>query len=507
MGEYSIHSGANVLLAQPVGQRVPQVTPDIGLGFLATSLRNRGHRVDLVDCVCEGFSQDDFARYLRANRFDVVGIKVFSTDLESTRQMLANVRLENPKAVTVIGGPHPSGSPEDVLLDVPEADYAFRGEGENGLVALIEHLAKNDVAAESLAGIPGLIFREDDAIHVNAPDLERDLERLGIPAWDLIDPRKYERFEKLWIFQKRRTVASLQVVRGCPFACAFCACHTITGRVVRFRSVELVMKELRILHEDYGVREFQIIDDFFTAKRSYVMEFCAALEREGLDMVWCCPHGLRVDSLDAELLRTMEGAGCYGTSVGIESGSQRILDFVNKRITPDLVREKLQLIAKETDWITQGAFILGFPTETREEILETIDFAASLPLHCIVMTPFKVYRGTALYNYLHAQQKTAKVAHSVREAYVVDYAPDGMTQEELAGLIRKAYWRFFSNPSRVLSLLRHLHSPAQLRMLLGKLRLRMLPEVARPDVLPRSVSANGDSGETSPDRPSLPRRS
>lgn len=499
MGEYAIHSGANVLLAQPVGQWVPQVTPDIGLGFLATSLRNRGHRVDLVDCVCEGFSQDDFARYLRANRFDVVGIKVFSTDVESTRQMLANVRVENPKAVTVLGGPHPSGSPEDVLLDVPEADYAFRGEGENGLVALIEHLAKNDVAAESLAGIPGLIFREDDAIHVNPPDLERDLERLGIPAWDLIDPRKYERYEKLWSFQKRKTVASLHVVRGCPFACAFCACHTITGRVTRFRSVELVMKELRMLHDDYGVREFQIIDDFFTAKRSYVMEFCAALEREGLDMLWCCPHGLRVDSLDAELLRTMEGAGCYGTSVGIESGSQRILDFVNKRITPDLVREKLELIAAETNWIVQGSFILGFPTETREEILETIDFAASLPLHSIIMTAFRVYRGTALCDYLQAQQENGNVAYSKRDSYVVEYAPDGMTREELAGFIRKAYWRFYANPSRTFSLLRHLHSPAQIRMLMRKLLVRMLPKVARPGVAAHSVSANGDSGEGNPE--------
>ncbi len=472
-GEPSVLRNNNVLLAIPIGQGVPQVTPDLGLAFLATALRESGFQVSILDCQRNGFCLGDFEEYLRANDFSVVGLKIFSTELEVARQMLDAVQLMDSSTLTLLGGPHPSGSPGDVLVDIGQADYAFCGEAEIGLPRLLKHVADGSLSPGALSEIPGLIFRDNGAAQTNPPGRVQDLDELGMPAWDLIDPRDYRRHEKLWAFQKRRIVAPLHIVRGCPYECGFCACHTITGRKVRFRGLDLVMRELRVLYEKYDVREFQIVDDFFSADRDYVLEFCERFKKEDLDMLWCCPHGLRLDSLDAELLHAMEDAGCYGTSVGIESGSQRILDFIKKRLTTAVIREKIELIANETNWIIQGSFILGFPTETRQEIFETIKFADSLALDNVLFTGFRVYKGTPLYDYLKDKNENGDVDYSILDAYKIEYAPDGMTIKELSSMIRGAYWKFFCKPSRLFTLLKHMHSPGQIRMLLQKIKWRM----------------------------------
>ncbi len=461
-----------VLLAQPIAHGIPQLTPDIGVGFLAARLRSYGYEVSALDCVREKTNLAEFTRFVKQGGFGVVGLKLFSTDIASARDMLEAVKQVSPHSVTLLGGPHPSGSPDEVLEQIPFADYAFRGEAELGLPILLEQLEHGDCQREQLDAIPGLIFRTGEGIQANEAGYLENLDVLGIPAWDLIDPRLYEKHEKLWSFQKRKTVAPLHVVRGCPYACGFCACHTITSRIVRFRGLDLVMRELRLLYDEYGVREFQLVDDFFSANRKYVMEFCQELQRQKLDVAWCCPHGLRLDSLDAELLHVMQDAGCYGTSVGIESGSQRVLDFINKRLTKDLVRQKLELIKNETNWLVQGSFILGFPTETREEMEETVAFAVSLPLDSIIMTSFRIYKGTPLFDYL--ARTTGETEYSKRDAYKIEYAPEGMTVPELKKIIQHAYWRFYRKPERIATLLRYLNRPRHMLMLAGKVRRRLL---------------------------------
>ena len=108
-----------VLLALPVGHSVPQLTPDVGLGFLATALRAKGFTVTILDCVCEKFGHDDFSRYVESHDFGAIGIKLFSSQLESGRRMLETIRRVSPGTITLLGGPHPSGSPEDVLSEMP----------------------------------------------------------------------------------------------------------------------------------------------------------------------------------------------------------------------------------------------------------------------------------------------------------------------------------------------------------------------------------------------------
>ncbi len=470
----------SVLLALPIARGHPLVTPDLGLGFLATVLRDKGWNVAVRDFPCERLSLQAFAAYIDSNDFAVIGFKLFSNDLHSPREMMKTIRRLKPSTTIVLGGPHPSCSPEDVLIAFPEADYAFWGEAEETLPVLLELVTQNEATPERLAPIAGLIFRIHDSVQVNQPAHPRDLDRIGIPAWDLIDPRKYENRMGLWPLKRHPRAATLHAVRGCANDCAFCTAHRITGRTVRFRSIGLVMQELKMLHDDYGVREFHIIDDAFTADHDYAMEFCAALNRSGLDLVWACPIGLRLDSLSSELLKAMEASGCYAAVVGIESGSQRILDFVRKGLTLETIREKTALIARETNWILGGFFVLGFPTETREEIYQTINFAAELPLDTALFGGYHLVKGTDTYRYVRREEKPSDTEFSpIREygdLHVLDYAPEGMSKAELAALVRRAYWKFFlSRPSRILRLIGWSRRPWQLASLARRFGRVMLP--------------------------------
>ncbi|MBN2381893.1 cobalamin-dependent protein [bacterium] len=465
----------DILLSQPLLKGWKQAMPDLGLAFLAVALQQNGFRVEFLDCICQDITETEFFNFVRERQFGAIGFKLFSMDMDTVRRWTDTIRQICPQTIVLLGGPHPSCSPDDVLETFPSVDFAFRGEAEEGLPRLLELLETGTLAPEQLSGVPGLIYRQDGSVRVNEQGQIQDLATLGLPAWELMDPRAYQHFENLWIFQKRPVVAPLHISRGCPFSCGFCSAHTISGRKVRFRPIELVIEEIKLLHRNYGVEEFHITDDYFSSQREYVLKFCQALERLDFDISWCCPIGIRIEALTPEIVRAMEKAGCYGTSVGIESGSTRILKLINKQIKIDQVRQNLEMIAQETNWLIQGFFILGLPSETREEIKATIDFACSLPLHLAAFSPFRVSKGTALYDYLIEQNEISEVNWSAVNVDQIGYAPKGMTIPELITLRRQAYVKFYSKPSRAFALLKQLRYPRQRKVFFEMAKRRLLP--------------------------------
>ncbi len=467
-----------VLLVQPVlkGQLM-QATPDLGLGFLATALRRDGYEVEILDCICKGWSIEDFAAYIKRHEFGMAGFKIFSLDLESARRMICALKEAHPQTHVVLGGPHPSCSPHDVLDTFPEADYALQGEGETALPMLLRRL-EEDAPKEMFMEIPGLVYRLDGGICVRPSQPVADLDMLGIPAWDLINPHHYIHSLGMWPIARNRITAPLHLTRGCPFTCRFCAGRPLTGQTVRMRSIGMVMKELHLLADEYGIREFHLIDDMVTYDRDYMLRFCAALKQEKLNMNWACPMGLRLDSLDAEMLHAMEDAGCYGAGVGIESGRQRILDFIDKGTTIEALRRNVGMVRQETKWLLVGFFIIGLPTETREDIEETINFACSLPLDAIQMITFMPLRGTPLHDYVLQELKTREDGEAppreCGDIHVRYYAPIGMTKQEVTSLLRKANWKFLlSRPSRIFRMLLNVRHFWQLSRLARVARLRL----------------------------------
>jgi radical SAM superfamily enzyme YgiQ (UPF0313 family) len=448
-----------IVLMNPIRERTDHVAPDIGLGYLATWLRKDGHEVAILD---SNNIKLDFAALIRkisTLQPDLVGIKLFTQDLGSVKKTLRLLKEHNESIVTVVGGAHPSALPEHTLRTLNDVDYAFKGEAEIGFPKLLQFLAGKC----GLDEVPGLVWRDGEGVRVNCQLFVDNLDDLGMPAWDLLDPREYS--DTAETFRKAFPAAPISITRGCPFPCTYCAGSTISGKPIRTRSTENVLAEMQFLMDNYGVREFNIADDNFTHNRQVVEAFCRGIIDRGWNIHWSGSTGIRLDSLDENLLGLMRRSGCYSFYVGIESGSQRILDMMKKRLNLDQIRKGVEMISK-SGILVSGFFIIGYPGETRDDILKTIGFARSLPLFKAHFFHFTALPATEAYETLLRQGKISGPDDSM--FMDVSYVPEGLSAKELKELLRKAYLDFYLRPTVILSLLRRLSSPEQLKLIARK---------------------------------------
>lgn len=353
-----------------------EIIPPFGLGYLAEAIRRAGHRVTIVDALREGLREQDLVARLRSLDPDLAGFLLFSKDLSVLRPLLRSVRAALPRTLTIVGGPHPSAVPEETLSHFGEPlDFAFAGEAESPFPLFLERM--DGTGHPDFSGVPGLVWRTPEGIRANGRQIEPDLDSLQV-AWDLIPTDRYPRAPH-GAYYRQFPIAPIITSRGCPFLCTFCSAERVSGRRMRRCSVESVIEKIERLHRIYGVREIHIEDDNFTGQKEFVLAFCEALRRKVPGISWACPNGVRLDLLDREMLRAMKEAGLYFLSVGVESGSNRVLRLMKKSLTVERIEEKVRLI-HEAGIGVAGFFMLGFPGETVEEMRETIRFAKRLPL-------------------------------------------------------------------------------------------------------------------------------
>ncbi len=443
--------------------------PDLGIGFLASAMRNAGYDVDFIDVRRDGLSREAFIGRVKSQKYLLAGVKVFSTALAEANEVLHAIRQAAPETKIVIGGPHPTHTPEGALLSCPDADISVVGEGD---VVIVE-LARCFENGLSPASVESVAYRENGEIKLTRRRTFLELDALPTPAWDLMDPRLYQNFEDLWFFSKGKLKAPITIGRGCPFKCTFCSDFIVSGKNVRYRKVESVISEIEMLIAQYGVDEVHLTDSIFTINKKYVYEFTNSIVRKNIKIHWATPYGTRLDTLDADLLMAMEEAGCYGTSVGIESGSEEIMKFIKKQITPQLVEEKLALIKSTTRFLVQGFFILGYPTETRETMQATIDFACRLPLDMAVFAPFRATPGTEIAQYLEQNEPEFKPDWINQTVESLLYAPRGIPVAEMPQWHRKAYRAFYFRPSIALRFLRMIRGGRELSLLARKFKYRI----------------------------------
>lgn len=431
-----------------------EIVPPFGLGYLADAVRRHGHEAAIVDALRDGMGEKALVSRLAGLKPDLVGVLLFSKDLRIVRSLLRAIRAAFPTVKTCVGGPHPSAVPAETMEYFGDAlDFAFAGEAETGLPMLIDRLASG---SGGHSGVPGLVHRVDGAISVNPRVFEEGLDSLAV-AWGLIPPASYPRAPH-GAFYRRFPVAPIVTSRGCPYQCTFCAAECVSGRKVRRRSVENVVSEIEMLRDRYGVREIHIEDDNFTGKKEYVLSFCEALRRRVPGTSWTCPNGVRVDTLDREMLREMKSAGLYFLSVGVESGSDRILRRVKKSLTVARIEEKVRLI-REAGIGVSGFFMLGFPEETPEEMEETIRFALRLPLSRASFANFQPFPGCEEFVRLRERGELSVDWESFEPTLqATTYAPAGMTPEALRALRKRALWRFYGRPKIAWGMLREIRS-------------------------------------------------
>jgi anaerobic magnesium-protoporphyrin IX monomethyl ester cyclase len=436
----------NVLLVLPIreGDNI-QITPDLGIIVLATVLQKKACNVTLLDCPKEGMNFAAFKKYLNSAKFDVVGFRCYSRDHNYVKHHLKIVRYVFPQAITLVGGPHPSALPDFVLDSMPDLDFAWKSEAEEGLPKLISLIEKygRAIPENLLSDIPGLVWRSSEQKKniINNPGFTSDLDAYGIPAWELAKPDTYPGL----IYDE---YYPLLTTRGCPYPCIYCNTPGLSGKKLRHRRLDSVLEELTFLKSRYGIKRFSIVDDEFTLDRNYATQFCERLMQSGLKLRWDCPVGIRLDSLNPELLRKMGDSGCECFAVGIESGSERMQKLIGKRVTVETIRRQALMVAQNSSIHIIGYFMLGFPDETEEEIMQTINLATELPLYRAYFSLVIPIPGTQLFADALRENKLSldKINWDACTTEQVSFERNKVSHKRLIQLYRLAYLRFYGRP-------------------------------------------------------------
>ncbi|MCK4353171.1 B12-binding domain-containing radical SAM protein [candidate division WOR-3 bacterium] len=445
-----------VLLVRPINRYVSVIIPNLGLGYLATQIRKKGHEVKILDCVKEKMNFLDFERFIDAHKPDIIGIQMFTCDFRFVRGTLNSIKRVDPEITIILGGPHPSAMPRGTILDFKETDFLFQGEAEIGLPKLLQYIEGN---TDRLDDIPGLVFRDNKKIRMNPQKFIQNLDTLDFPSWDLMVPSSYPPAPH-GTFTKRVPTAPIITTRGCPYRCKYCAAHIVSGRLLRKRSVDNVISEIELLVNRYGVKEIHIEDDNFTLEQNRVKEFCHKLIEKNLHIIMACPNGVRLDTLNKELIVLMEEAGFYSFAVGIESATSHILREMNRNISVSEMENKVQLVASMSNIKMTAYCILGFPCETREETQRTINFTLKMPFEKAQFSPFMPLPGTDIFKTL---SERGEISANLLDwdkylEFDVVYAPSGMSIKELRKIIKQAFAKFYFRIKIIVQLLRELKS-------------------------------------------------
>lgn len=428
------------------------VMPSLGLGYLASVAIRAGCEVKILNCIKEKMTYEGFGRYIGQEAFDVIGFQLFSYDLNSVRKHISIIRSVSPRSVVIAGGAHPSGDPAGTMSYLKELDYAFQCEAEAGLPLLLDILSGG---AGDFEAIPGLVWRCGDIVRVNPPSFVQNLDDIPMPAWDLLLPETYPEAPH-GAFTKKFPTAPIVISRGCPCKCTFCAGGSINGKRVRRRSVDNVIQELRCL-AGRGIREFHIEDENFTESRDFVFEFCDRLNSEGLGMSWSLPSGIRIDKIDRETLLAMARAGCYSLAIGIEFGSDRILEQTRKGYSVATVKEKLRLFKGVGIKVT-GFFMFGLPGETLVEMKQTVRLSLALPLDRAQFNIFMPLPGSVEWDNLQRGNLLEGLDWDRFFVHDVAYSDKCISAMEIKRIQRLAVLRFYLRPRILFRLLSEIRS-------------------------------------------------
>jgi anaerobic magnesium-protoporphyrin IX monomethyl ester cyclase len=443
-----------ILLTLPLDPSYRRESPDLGLGYLAAVLQQEGHSVDLLLRAKVLRRPEVFQEYVRRGGYDLIGIKTFSCQAKAIRATTALIRRVAPHACIVLGGAHVSADPEHTFVVFPDADFGLQREAEIGLSQLAAAL-RDGRLPECAPDIAGLIWRDGERTVVNPPRLVEHLDELPFPAWELMKPADFPNLPFNG-YSRRHPIAPMILTRGCPFHCTFCGAGKINGHRVRSRSPENVMAEIRLLTQRYGVREIHFYDSNCAYRGGPLRAVLQQIIKEKIDLTWCAPNGIRLDSVDPDLARLMKASGCFQVNVGIESGSPRILRQIQKHLSLDLVHRSVRIL-RDAGLEVVGFFMLGFPGETREDIRQTISLALDLPLTGASFNIYSPLPGTSDYQRLFVDGQPDLEALESLDFVSYQNNLSELSPAELRFWQRRAYLRFHLRPRVLRSFLRNLN--------------------------------------------------
>lgn len=451
------------LFVKPInGMAYQNFHPDLGIGYLSTALKRAGHRVDFIDLQLEKFktriTEERAIQLLIDSPADVIGFKCFNVDLSFVRKAIEALKKARPETPLVIGGPAPNGLKERIFLHLPLADFAFDGEAEIGLPLLLEAIGSRSGYIE----VPGLIWRDEGEVKHNRNRLAQDMDSIGPVDWELLRPDSYP------VDYTGETIVPIMISRGCPYHCHYCQARFISGSALRLRSTEAVIDEISFLNRRYGFSWFSVWDDNITVDREAGYNFAEGVLSLDTEFKWRVGNGLRVETLDVELMKMFERSGCYYAYVGVESGSQRVLDLMNRNSNLERLTEILYDIAANVAIRMFGYFILGFPGETIEDAKMSIGLARRLPLDRASFFNFIPLPGTPIWHKLEKEGRLIgyDIEKNSVEGETYSFAYSAKEQKRLK---MEGYLRFYSRPKVIRSIYSDVKSVKQFYRLLTRI--------------------------------------
>ena len=429
--------------------------PPLGILSLAAYVRaNSEHAVEVLDLPAAGLTYDALAQRLRAQPPDLAGITGTTHNLVDILRTAETVRAAAPAARICLGGPHVDAFPAEALALKP-VDFTVRGEGERAFLDLIRALA----SGRDGSGIDGVSFkRSGSAVLASGPaEPIGNLDELPFPARDLVDGRQY-----YYVLGRRATFATIVSSRGCPFKCIFCS--TPHGSY-RERSAASMADEIETCLAA-GAEEIHFVDDTFNVRAGRIAELGREILKRGLRARWSIRA--RVDTIEEEGLRLASAAGCVRVHYGVETGTDEGLRLLRKGITVAQV-ERAVALARRHGIATAAYFLIGCPHErTRADVLQTLRFACRLEPDFAMFNVLAIYPHTELFD---MAVKRGLIGPDEWRSFAADPTPgfrlrfweEHFTREELAGLLKLAYRRFYFRPPVVWRNLRALNSWSELR--------------------------------------------
>ncbi len=354
--------------------------------YLATSLAQKGGEVSILDANAENLNESGIIQRIVDSDAELVGFPVFSDILHPTAKLIAATRSRCPDIKILLGGIHVTAIPEQTAQQIPQADYLLSGYAEDSICQLVQVLENNS----NLDEIAGLTYRKDGQIHTSrvgstCPDVN------ALPIADRSFVRKHIESGRYYQIFNTLPFDSIVTGRGCPHHCHFCY-NSVRDRVL-LRSAESIYEEILLRYRE-GVRFLDVDDDNFMVNRTRARKIFSWILRDNLKLQLFVKS--RTDTIDKEILQLGRKAGVNMISFGIESGSQRMLDAMNKGTT---VQQNAQAIAqaRRLGMYVHTGFFIGYPGETRETISQSIAFVQRSKPDAFSVDILKPYPETVVY--------------------------------------------------------------------------------------------------------------
>jgi len=424
--------------------------PPLGLLYLASYIRQFGHSPYVIDMAAMNWSLDKTVKYVLSLNPDMVGISSKTINISNSNELAKKLKNNGLKVPIILGGAHITAVPIETMKRFKTIDYGVIGEGEITLLDLIEKIENEDSVAE----IEGIVWRNGNGQIILNPNRGyiKNLDDLPLPAWDLL-PNFPNGYNHSVLETKRLPAASIMTSRGCPFKCTFCD-HKIFGSMVRHHSAEYSLKMIRHLRENYGIRDLMILDDNFILDKKKLFKICDTIIEENIDLSWYCMGHSKFMTHDR--LQKIKEAGCWFIEIGIESGCDRILRLLKKNTTKKEIAEAVKR-AKDIGLKVKGNFIFGLPSETKESLTETVQFATDIALSHFQQNYLTIWPGCELSEnpkrYGTFENDWDKLAHQR-----ITFIPNNLTEKDLIRASKDAFRKFYLRPKIIFEILTDIKS-------------------------------------------------